>query len=674
MPGISGRQSGVCLPLIMTTILLMAVAGPAAAELQSEAAVDYTDMSLEDLFDVDVVYGASRYQQKTSEAPASVTVITAEDITDYGWRTLADVLNSLRGFYTTYDRNYHYVGVRGFGRPGDYNSRLLVLVDGIRANENIYGSASMGTDFFLDLDLVERIEVVRGPSSSIYGANAVFGVVNVVTKDGHRIDGVQASGSVGSFGAWSGRVTAGSSVESDLNWLVSGTFGETDGQDLAYPEFGGTFHDGDTDRWRRALAKVSYGPWRAEALYSWRRKWVPTAPWGTIFDDPRTRTDDELGLVTGGYRGGLDADTELSANLTYGYYEYVGDWIYDYADPGDPLWAVLSKDDARGRWLDADLSANRTLGGGHRVAVGADFRRNMKQDQNVWDEDPHWTYLADRRSSENWGAHALAEVRAAAWLLINAGLRYDHYSTFGGTTHPRVAVVSEVKSGTIVKVLYGSAFREPNAYELYYHDGGETTKANPGLQPETMRTWELILEQTLAEGVKGTLAGFWFENRDLIDQHTDPADDLDQYINEDEVRSPGYEAELDGRLDSGLRGRASYSYQRAYRGSDGALLTNSPRHMAKLNVSVPVWRPRTTLGCELQYASGRGTGAGAMTGDNLLVNLTVVQRSLYGGLEVRGSVYNLFDEEYGHPGGLEHEQDILLQDGRSFRLQVVLSR
>jgi iron complex outermembrane receptor protein len=114
-----------------------------------------------------------------TEAPSSVTIVTSEDIRRYGYRTLAELLRSVRGFYTSYDRSYTSLGVRGFGQPGDYNSRILLLLDGHRLNDNIYDSAMLGTEFILDIDLIERVEISRGPGSSLYGNNAFFAVVKL---------------------------------------------------------------------------------------------------------------------------------------------------------------------------------------------------------------------------------------------------------------------------------------------------------------------------------------------------------------------------------------------------------------------------------------------------------------------------------------------------------------
>jgi iron complex outermembrane receptor protein len=116
------------------------------------------------------IQAASKFSQKLSEAPSSVSVVTADDIRKYGYRTLADILKGVQGFYVTYDRNYSYVGVRGFGRPGDYNGRVLLTIDGHSANDNIFDQAGIGTEGPLDVDLIERVEIIRGRDRRCTGA------------------------------------------------------------------------------------------------------------------------------------------------------------------------------------------------------------------------------------------------------------------------------------------------------------------------------------------------------------------------------------------------------------------------------------------------------------------------------------------------------------------------
>src|SRR6266851_1342143 len=187
---------------------------------------DLSGMSIEDLakLKVDAVYGASKFLQNVTDSPASVTVVTAEQIQKYGYRTLADVLRSVPGFYVIYDRNYTYVGVRGISRPGDYNARILFLLDGHRVNDDIYDGAYVGTEFPVNVDLIERIEIIRGPNSSVYGTGAFAAVINVITKRGRDLNATELSTEAGSWNSYQGRVSYGGRFESGLEKLLSGSF------------------------------------------------------------------------------------------------------------------------------------------------------------------------------------------------------------------------------------------------------------------------------------------------------------------------------------------------------------------------------------------------------------------------------------------------------------------
>jgi outer membrane receptor for ferrienterochelin and colicin len=147
----------------VAVLAFLAAAGTASA---GQDLPDLSEASLEQLGNIKV-YGASKHLQEGADAPSSVTVINAEQIRQHGYRTLADVLQTVRGFFVTNDRNYSSLGVRGFARPGDYNTRILLLVDGHRINDNVYDEAMIGTEFPIDIDLIERIEIIRGPVSPL---------------------------------------------------------------------------------------------------------------------------------------------------------------------------------------------------------------------------------------------------------------------------------------------------------------------------------------------------------------------------------------------------------------------------------------------------------------------------------------------------------------------------
>ena len=184
--------------------------------------------------DAGQVFGASERLQPVTEAPASVSFITAQEIARYGYRTLADILRGVRGMYVTNDRNFSFIGTRGFGKPGDYNSRILLLVNGHRVNDNIFGQAEIGAEFGIDPAMFERVEIIRGPASSLYGDSAFFAVVNVITRVGRiarrRLDDRRDRHARHPAGAASlGRV-----FKNGMDVAVSGTYERSDGVSRLY--------------------------------------------------------------------------------------------------------------------------------------------------------------------------------------------------------------------------------------------------------------------------------------------------------------------------------------------------------------------------------------------------------------------------------------------------------
>ncbi|MGH7954607.1 MAG: TonB-dependent receptor plug domain-containing protein, partial [Gloeomargaritales cyanobacterium] len=273
----------------------------ARADNSTNQTQDLTQLPLEALMQIQVptVVSASKFEQKATEAPSSVTVITSDEIKRYGYRTLADILASVPGFYISYDRNYDYLGASGVNL-GDANNRILLLVDGHRVNNDLNDSAAVDTSFILDVDLIDRVEIIRGPGSVLYGNNAFFGVVNVITRQGKQVNGVESSGMYGSYDAYSGRVTLGDQFTNGLQFLLSGTIYNSDGpKNLYYPQFdtpaqnNGIAHNLDDDGFGSFFGSVSYKDFTVEGGFINREKGNPTAQYDTTFDDSRLRTVDD---------------------------------------------------------------------------------------------------------------------------------------------------------------------------------------------------------------------------------------------------------------------------------------------------------------------------------------------------------------------------------------------
>jgi len=264
---------------VIASSLLLTCAQAAPAGMNASPADDGTvdalsTLPLEELMQMRVVTTASRFAQPISDAPSSVVVLTAGDIRDFGWHTLADALATLPGLYVTNDRNYAYVGARGFLRPGDYNSRFLLLVDGVRVNDAVYDQALVGTEGLLDMDMVKRIEFVPGPGSAVYGSNALFGVINVVTRDGSGLSGVQGTFAGGTQGERKARTSYGWHGQNGADVLLSASAFTRTSRDLYFPEFDAPATDGgiarrmDWDRAQNFLVKASFGAMTLSASHA----------------------------------------------------------------------------------------------------------------------------------------------------------------------------------------------------------------------------------------------------------------------------------------------------------------------------------------------------------------------------------------------------------------------
>ncbi|MBI5505728.1 MAG: TonB-dependent receptor plug domain-containing protein, partial [Deltaproteobacteria bacterium] len=371
--------------------LLAADPGRAADENgePGHSGAELMDLSVQELLDVNVeeVRGASLRKQLVADAPASVTIVDSDEIKKYGYRTLADILASVPGLFLGYDRNYATVGIRGFQRPSDFNSRILLLLDGHRLNDDIFTGAAIGTDFIFDVDLIDRVEVIRGPASALYGTSAFFGVVNVISRDPAQIGGVEISTSAGSLGTYQGRLSYGHRFDSGVGVVASGTFFDSQGHDtLYYPEFDdpstnfGVAENLDGDRAGRFFAAVTYTDLTVTGAYDLRDKDVPTASFGAIFDDPRYQTRDAQGFADVRWEHEFAGSVTALARAYYDHYDTRGRYPYDVADPGDPPDTVLNVDRAVGELAGVETRLTKLFAGGHRVAAGLEYRNDLRQD------------------------------------------------------------------------------------------------------------------------------------------------------------------------------------------------------------------------------------------------------------------------------------------------------
>jgi outer membrane receptor for ferrienterochelin and colicins len=664
------------LKIIFVFLAALLIAAPALAQdgskpeqNETQPEKDLGQASLEELGNIQI-YSASKHLQNASDAPSSVTVITADEIQKYGYRTLADILESVRGFYITSDRDYSFVGVRGFGRLGDYNIRILVLIDGHRINDNTFGEAYVGSEFLTDIDLIDRVEIIRGPSSSLYGADAFFAVINVITRKAPQAKGVELSFAPASFGTYQGRATY-AGKERGVDMFLSGTFYNSQGPTLFFPQFDspatnyGVTRNTDYENSQHILAAISFRGFTLQGLFSARDKGVPTGYFGTVFNDPSTQNYDYHQYLDLSYQHSISEKWDVSARTSYDQARLQAPLTYATGLPDGST--TVDTYSFRGNWSDSEAKVSGTLLEKHKITLGTEITDNLRQDQGYYLPIGN-VFTPTPGSSTIWALYGQDEFAIIHRLTLSAGLRYDHYSNFGGTTNPRLGLIYHVFHPTTVKLLYGTAFRAPEPFELapgfspLYDD-------NLQLKPEKIRSIEGVMEQGLGEHF--TLAGSVFRNwiEALISPETE-SDGHTQYENFGKALATGVEVELDGQFVSGIKGRASYSYVDAKQPQTQQTLTNSPQHLGKLDLSYPLLQRRLFASLDGQYTSSVQTLAGNTLSGFSVFNFTLLGHTLGKHLDLSGSVYNVFNKKYFDPGRPEDPEDSIQQDGRNFRIKL----
>jgi outer membrane receptor for ferrienterochelin and colicins len=632
------------------------------ADTSASQAPDYAEMDLTKLMDIPI-RAASKFEQKPAEAPASTTVITSEEIKRYGWRTLGDILKSVPGFYVSYDRNYQFLGARGVNL-GDFNSRILLLVDGHRINNDLTDGAFIDTAFILDVDLIDRIEIVRGPGSVLYGDNAFFGVINVITRRADSINGAEVSGSYGEFNAYQGRVTAGKVFTNGLELLLSGTLYNSDGpENLFYPQFNtpaqnnGVAHNLDADASHSVFASVRYKDFTLQGAFNEREKENPTAQFGTTFNDPHLRTIDDRGYASLSYTHSFEDVVDLTAQV---YYDRTS---FQITYPQAP---ILFKEQQQGDWWGTEVQLTKKLFDRHVITVGAEYRDDFNQHRLLFQEGTGEVFADVNRTRQNYGVYAQGDFAVLTNLHFNAGVRLDKYGSFDPSVDPRLALIYNPFPKSTIKAIYGTAFRAPNFLEL-------SDPIFPNIGPEKITTYELVYEQEIGQHVKASLSGFYNNMDNLIFLQNG------SYTNFN-ADAKGMELSLEGVWANGIRTRASYTFQETRNRGTDQVLTDSPEHLAKVNVSVPLYKEKVFAGLEFQYVSSRETQhVSPITGEDVpgrdaagfgVVNFTLFSQNLVKNLEFSASIYNLLDTSYSDPATRFHHQDLIPQDGRTFRLKL----
>jgi iron complex outermembrane receptor protein len=405
-----------------------------------------------------------------------------------------------------------------------------------------------------------------------------------------------------------------------------------------------------------------------QGLYVNRRKDVPTASFSTLFNVNMENTTDEAAFYELKYDRLFENGLNIQSRLSYNWYRYKGDYpVHDLEVT--PTFLGLNKELFDGQWWRAELEASKMIWEDHHLIVGGQYQDNFHQFQTNYDISTKVSSLAD---TYQWALFIQDDYSISDQLTFNAGVRYDYFSIFGSTVNPRLGLIYNRDENSAIKLLYGTAFRAPNQYELNFVGAGIVASNN--LRPEKLETVELVLEHYFSPRLRAELNLFHTDIEDIIYLESLGDNQPQQYQNVGNIDSNGLELQLEQPINDGWQWRVSYSWQENRDKATGQRLSNSPEHMVKFNLIAPLWTDKLFLGYELQYMSGRKMAQPLdHVGDYVISNLTVFTQNWVKGLELSAGVYNLFDEQYFDPASDAHRQNGIEQDGLTFRIKTSIN-
>ena len=640
----------------------------------------------------DSVNAVSRRPQSVDDAPSSVSLIANQEIKGLAYPTIAEALKGRPGVYFSDDRAYVSIGIRGLGRLGSYGNRVLVLQDGMATNDDWIGSAYVGYDAMTDLGDVDRIELVRGPGSVVYGTSAFSGVVNVVTRDVTR-NSLEAA--VDSSYANVGRARArGDFVLGHNTTLWTSVAAATSqGSDFFIPEFSDQTPPRGTPGEARGVDGFHTGTLRGRLQSKWftaswflhsHTKQYPGAQFDTLFGDARAEQRDTRGFVE------FKAEPQISKSLSSLSRLHLNRYTFSGQYPHQQDAGGFEVDTFHGHWAGAEQRFTYRLAPRTTITWGGELQWHFDVAETTHTNEGFVLYDA--------GQHQRPFTVAASYLTLDGqvsnntnvslGTRLDHYSTFGNSANPRLAVMVRPWDDGNFKFIVGRAFRAPSVYELYYNDGGETQVANPLLKPETIYSAEVEYGHRLSPTVLATVSGWGNTVHGLIDtQSTQLPNSPSQFVNTPlPVVIVGSDVSIRRDWRQGWMLEANYGLERAAflksqsvsdlvsldQANQRQHVSNVPTQNIALRAFAPILERRLLVGTRWTFVDRRWARydpesgeAQRMTDAAILWDVVLSGQEERTGIGYYAGVYNLFDWHYALPVGFEFKQYSMPQLGRS---------
>lgn len=518
----------------------------------------------------EVVVTANRVETPTNEIATSVTIITEQELEQTKKTTVIEALREVLGLSILQS------GPAGSSASvmlrGANSEHTLVMIDGVEVNDPITPSRTY--DFsHLGVEGIERIEILRGPQSTLYGSDAMAGVINIITKKGQGKPKFHLSSLGGSYRTFSGTAGLTGSMKK-LHYSLWTSSLASRGFSAANDTLeGNTEADGYKNLSLSARADYQASD---NIDLDFLAKFIDTRSdidnFGSAFGDDPNNVQKYQSLFLKGHIRGLFLKNRWEQKLTLSHIasnretENPDDERHPYDSDRSQYKSRLNKLDWQNNFFLHETNT-LTLGAEHQEEQGESFYHA----ESMWGPS---TSLFPLKKAHNTGVYIQDQLRLAGKFFLTAGIRLDNHSQSGlSATHRIAPAVFIRQTSTKLKATYGTGFKSPSLYQLYAPGNSWGPIGNESLKPEETASWDLGIEQALWDG-KIRVGGTYFSSRyeNLIDY-----DYTEGYINIARASSKGVEFLLEIAPAENLAFSASYSHIEAKDKNTGEALLRRPK-------------------------------------------------------------------------------------------------
>ncbi|MGH1441169.1 MAG: TonB-dependent receptor plug domain-containing protein [Cellvibrionaceae bacterium] len=687
--------------------------------------LDYLSLTLEELGKIKVSI-ATGNNTPIEQAPAVATVITAQQIEAMGARTLDEVLETVPGLHVSIsgtNRLDSIYSIRGIHTS--FNPQVLLLINNTPLQSPFQGGRP--TLFRQPVNSIEKIEVIRGPGSAVYGADAFSGVINIITKTAKDIAGNEIGIRSGSFDYQEAWIQTGTqhedwgmsftlnyqhsngdkerTINSDFQTMLDSNSSYSTNSSLSPGSLSTRYEVVD------ATIAVENQNWKAN-IRAWESDNTGNGAGGAQALDPKSGDNYTLYTADAAFQTSdwFDGWTN-SAKLNYTYYKLDSNFILlppntrvaisggnIAVDPNnnlDPLpgstiftftEGLIGNPNAKTEDAQIELTSTYKNLNNHQIRLSTGSRHQTirtSETKNfgpgvISDSSPttldgtltdvsgtNNIYLPDSSRTVNYLSLQDEWNIQENWKLVT-GIRHDKYSDFGSTTNPRLALVWQKSEKLSTKILYGSAFRAPSFAELGFQNNPAAI-GNKNLDPEKIDTYEVAFSYQPYSSFRTDLSLYYYQAKDLIEYVFTPDAGGLQAQNVRDQDGHGFEWEASWELTQNFRINTNYAWQRSEDSDSGQEIADAPQQQLTLS---SFWKiaPQWLLSSQINWVADRKraqSDARSDIDDYTLVDLTLKRQNAYKNLDVGLGIRNLFDEDAREPSDGIIADDFPLE-GRSF--------